>query len=387
MLIRSTWVGFRLRYDVENHRQESTWKSKVLKFYAMNSINTSIFSDLKQFINHVSNDPDTLLNYGRDWSRLHEPQAQAIVFPESAEQVQQLVRYANKHHIALVPSGGRTGMSGAALALNSEIVVSFERMNNILAFDPVEGSVVCQPGVVTQTLQEYAHEQGLFYPVDFGARGSSHIGGNISTNAGGIKVIRYGLTRNWVTGLKVVTGKGDLLNLNNGLIKNATGYDLRHLFIGSEGTLGFIVEATIKLTRQPQEPRVMVLGVPELDGIMSIFGAFQRKLELNAFECLSARCLKHVLNHGLQKPFETNTEQYVLIEFDNTSAEVMENALEVYQECADQGWLVDGVISENQTQARELWRLREDITESIAPRQPYKNDVSVPVSKVADFFT
>ena len=152
---------------------------------------TTVFPDLMRIINHVRSDPDTLLNYGRDWSRLHEPKAQAVVFPESAEQVQRLVEYANQHHIALVPSGGRTGMSGAALALNGEIVVSFERMNKILAFDAIEGSVICQPGVVTQTLQEYALEKDMFYPVDFGARGSSHIGGNISTNAGGIKVIRY----------------------------------------------------------------------------------------------------------------------------------------------------------------------------------------------------
>jgi FAD/FMN-containing dehydrogenase len=149
--------------------------------------------------------------------------------------------------------------------------------------------------------------------------------------------------------------------------------------------LGFIVEARIKLTRQPREPRVMVLGVPDLDGIMAIFGAFQRRLELNAFECLSDRCLKHVLRSGLQKPFATDTAHYVLIEFDNLSSDTLDTALAIYQECADRGWLVDGVISESETQVRELWRLREDITESIARYQPYKNDVSVPVTAVAAF--
>src|SRR5690606_5053070 len=170
---------------------------------------------------------------------------------ETVEEVQQIVRLANEHHVALVPSGGRTGLSAGAVAASGEAVVAFDRMNKVLAFDPYDRAVTVQPGVVTQQLQEYAEQQGLFYPADVASAGSSQIGGNIGTNAGGIKVIRYGMTRDWITGLKVVTGKGDLLELNKGLIKNATGYDFRHLFIGSEGTLGFVVEATVKLARQP----------------------------------------------------------------------------------------------------------------------------------------
>ncbi|MEE4376629.1 MAG: FAD-binding oxidoreductase, partial [Candidatus Competibacteraceae bacterium] len=213
----------------------------------------------------IRTDTDSLLYYGQDWTRWYTPQPLAIVFPDSVEQVQLLVKYANEHRLGLVPSGGRTGLSGAAVATAGELVVSFERMNRILDFDPIDRSVTCEPGVITEALQNYAHERGLYYPVDFAARGSSHIGGNIATNAGGIKVIRYGLTRDWVMGLKVVTGKGDVLDLNKGLVKNASGYDLRHLFIGSEGTLGLIVEATIKLTSPPRENSVMLLGVPVLE--------------------------------------------------------------------------------------------------------------------------
>lgn len=348
-------------------------------------MNSSTLSELRAIVGDVRTDDDSLLTYGRDWSRLHTAKPSAIVFPRSAEQVQHLVMLANREKLALVPSAGRTGMSGAALAASGEIVVSFARMNRILRFDRVDASVVCQPGVITQTLQDYAREQGLFYPVDFGARGSSQIGGNIATNAGGIKVIRYGLTRNWISGLKVITGKGDFLELNKGLMKNATGYDLRHLFIGSEGTLGFIVEATVKLTRPPQEPRVMVFAASHRDAMMEIYGQAQKSLQLNAFEFFTEKCLRYVRAHGLNSPFAQPSDYYVLIEFDKTSETAMETALELYEYCAGKGWIEDGIISETESQARELWRLREDITESIARYQPYKNDISVPVAGVADF--
>jgi FAD/FMN-containing dehydrogenase len=331
---------------------------------------------------HVRADPDSCLNYGRDWTRLYTPNPLAVVLPGTVEQVQRLVRYANGHRLALVPSGGRTGLSGAAVACQGEVVVSLERMNRILDFDPVDRSVTCQAGIVTEVLQNFARERGLHYPVDFASRGSSQIGGNIATNAGGIKVVRYGLTRDWVTGLKVVTGHGDLLDLNRGLIKNASGYDLRHLFVGSEGTLGIIVEATLKLTRPLREPSVMVLGVPDLNGIMAIYGLFRSKLELSAFEFFSELALRHVLKKGLHRPFDGETPYYVLTEFENPDGLHTDAALALFEHCTEQGWLVDGVISQSETQAKELWRLREDISESIAEHQPYKNDIAVRISRV-----
>ena len=247
---------------------------------------TALLDGIRDFIEpaYVRADPDSCLNYGRDWTRLHAPNPLAVVLPGTVEQVQRLVRYANEYRLALVPSGGRTGLSGAAVACRGELVVSLERLNRILDFDPVDRSVTCQAGTVTETVQNFAREQGLHYPVDFASRGSSQIGGNIATNAGGIKVVRYGLTRDWVTGLKVVTGRGDLLDLNRGLIKNASGYDLRHLFVGSEGTLGIVVEATLKLTRPLREPSVMVLGVPDLNGIMAIYGLLRGKLDAKTAE-------------------------------------------------------------------------------------------------------
>ena len=347
----------------------------------------ALLDDIRAFVDpaHVRTDPDSLLNYGRDWTRFYTPNPLAVVLPDSIEQVQQLVRYANDHQLALVPSGGRTGLSGAAVACQGELVVSLERMNRILDFDPIDRSVTCQAGVVTEVLQNFARDHDLYYPVDFASRGSSQIGGNIATNAGGIKVIRYGLTRDWVTGLKVVTGRGDLLDLNGGLIKNASGYDLRHLFIGSEGTLGIIVEATLKLTRPLREPSVMVLGVPDLDSVMSLYHAFRSQLELSAFEFFSELALRHVLKKGLHRPFDGETPYYALLEFDNPEQASTDEALALFERGAEEGWLVDGVISQSETQAKELWRLREDISESIAEHLPYKNDVAVRIAKAPAF--
>ncbi|TFH75432.1 FAD-binding oxidoreductase [Gammaproteobacteria bacterium LSUCC0112] len=334
----------------------------------------------------VKTDADSLQVFGKDWTKVYEPKPAAIVFPGNADEVQALVKLANQHQLALVPSGGRTGLSGGAVASNGEVVVAFDRMNRILDFNPVDRQLVCEPGLVTEQLQLFAEEKGLFYPVDFASSGSSQIGGNVATNAGGIKVIRYGLTRDWVMGMKVVTGSGELLELNHGLVKNATGYDLRHLFIGSEGTLGFIVELTIKLATPPCDPTVLVLAVDDMESAMHVLQAFQSSLNICAFEFFSEKALRHVMEEkGLQRPFQTIGNFYALIEFENTNESVMDAAMEAFENCVEQGWALDGTMSQNSTQAKTLWRLREDISETISKFTPYKNDISVQVSKVPAF--
>lgn len=334
----------------------------------------------------VLTDAPSLEAYGKDWTKHFPPAPSAIVFPKTVEQVQAIVLWANRHRFALVPSGGRTGLSAAAVAANGEVVVSFDAMNRILDFNAFDRTVVCQPGVVTAQLQAFAEEQGLYYPVDFASSGSSQIGGNIGTNAGGIKVIRYGMTRNWVAGLKVVTGKGDLLELNKDLIKNATGYDLRQLFIGAEGTLGFVVEATMRLDRAPKNLTAMVLGTPDFDSIMPVLHAFQSKLDLTAFEFFSDKGLAKILDRGdVPAPFATECPFYALLEFEATTEDVANDALALFEHCVEQGWVLDGVMSQSEQQLRNLWKLREYLSETISHWTPYKNDISVTVAKVPAF--
>ena len=334
----------------------------------------------------VLTDADSLEACGKDWTKHFAPAPSAIVFPKTTEQVQAIVRWANAHKVALVPSGGRTGLSAAAVAANGEVVVAFDYMNQILSFNEYDRAAVCQPGVVTKQLQLFAEEKGLYYPVDFASSGSSQIGGNIGTNAGGIKVIRYGMTRNWVAGLKVVTGTGELLELNKDLIKNATGYDLRQLFIGAEGTLGFVVEATMRLDRAPKNLTAMVLGTADFDSIMPVLHAFQSKLDLTAFEFFSDKALAKVLGRGdVPAPFESECPFYALLEFEASTEEVANQALETFEHCVEQGWVVDGVMSQSEQQLQNLWKLREYISETISHWTPYKNDISVTVSQVPAF--
>ncbi|MEX2132033.1 MAG: FAD-binding oxidoreductase, partial [Pseudohongiellaceae bacterium] len=334
----------------------------------------------------IKTDPDSLTQYGRDWTRMVDPRPLAIVLPGNVEEVVALVKLANELAFALVPSGGRTGLSGGAVAGNGEVVVAFDRMNHILDFNPVDRMVTCEAGVVTAQLQQYAEQQGLFYPVNFASAGSSQIGGNVSTNAGGIKVIRYGMTRSWVQGLKVVTGTGECLDLNQGLVKNATGYDFRHLFIGAEGTLGLVVEVTLALTNPPKDPTVMLLAVESMNATMEVLKTFQQSLPLTAFEFFSDPALNHVLREKqLQRPFAAVSHFYALIEFENDAEATAELAMALFEKCMESGWVVDGTISQTQAQARNLWRLREDISETIARFTPYKNDISVRVSAIPGF--
>lgn len=336
----------------------------------------------------IKTDDDSLKHYAKDWTTYFDIKASAIVFPESTEDVVNIVQWARKHKVGLVPSGGRTGLSGGACALNGEVVVSFEKMNQILSFNNIDSTVEVQPGVITENLQEYAKSKKLFYPVDFAARGSSQIGGNIATNAGGIKVVRYGLTRDWILGLEVVTGAGEVLHLNNGLIKNATGLDLRHLFIGSEGLLGFITKAIIKLTPQPATVKVLVFAVTELTNVMKVFSEFKMNLQLQAFEMFSEKALKHVLRStNLPRPFETTSDFYVVCEVECATENSEEKIIRTFEDCLEKTWISNGVISQSEVQAKIFWRYREDISEALSVYSPYKNDIAVSVSKVPDFMT
>lgn len=329
-------------------------------------------------------DSDSLNVYGQDWLKQFTPNAMAVALPKTTEQVQALVLWARKNKVGLVPSGGRTGLSAGAVALNQEVIVSFDKMNKILDFNETDQTITCEAGVITEVLQNFAKDKGLFFPVDFAAVGSSQIGGNIATNAGGINVIRYGMFRQWVTSLEVVTGSGEILHLNKGLDKNATGYDFKNLFVGSEGTLGFVTKATLKLTQPPKSPQVFLLAVDEVTSILPTLNLF-RSLTLNAFEMFTDKALKHVLHHNpeLQSPFAETYPYYLVVDFEGEGQE--DKALSLFEQALEKGFISDGVLSQNQTQYKELWKYREDISECISYRSPYKNDVSVKISLIPDF--
>ncbi len=354
----------------------------------MSQLPESLYQSLLALLgdSRLLTDPSSLAHYGRDWTRFAAPAPSAVVLPETVVEVQEIVKMAREHGTAIVPSGGRTGLSGGAMASKGELVIALDRMSAIKEVNTINRSLTCGAGTITAAIQQAASDVGLCYPVDFASSGSSQIGGNIATNAGGIQVIRYGMTRNWVSGLKVVTGTGELLELNNGLMKNNTGLDLRHLMIGSEGILGIIVEATLQLTAPPQNPHVIVLGLPDMAAIMSVLQAFQSKIDLLAYEFFSELALAKVVEHqGLQRPFTEVTPFYALLEFEHSGPEVDDHIMAVVEHCMSEGWVIDAVLSQSVAQAKGLWRLREDISETLSRWTPYKNDISTTIAKVPQF--
>jgi len=333
-------------------------------------------------------DAESLTHYGRDWTRFWAPRPQAVVFPRSTEDVVELVAWARATNAALVPSGGRTGLSGGAVACEGEVVVSFEKMREVTGLDESEPSMTVQAGTPVGEVQRLAEENSLYYPVDWSAAESSQAGGSVATNAGGIRVLRYGMTRDWVRGLTVVTGTGEVLELNRGLVKNNAGLDLRHLMIGSEGTLGLITEVTFGLVDPPPQRSVLLLAFAGLDSVMPAFRALRAGLELSAFEFFDHASVEQVVRAtDAAFPLEAPAPFYAVVEFDDPDESRQEAALGVFERLAEDGQVVDGLISQSQAQAAELWHWREAISESIAEYTPYKNDLSVRISAVPEFLT
>ena len=228
----------------------------------------------------------------------------------------------------------------------------------------------------------------LYFPVDFASSGSSHIGGNVATNAGGIKVIRYGLMRQWVQGLTAVTGDGTVLEMTNATIKNNTGYDLKQLFIGAEGTLGIITDVILKLTAPPSELMVSLFAVESLENVTHLFElAGKLKVNLTAYEFFTDFALKRVQEHTqLKSPFTQNYPFYALVEIDKTTPEE-ETRLETFvQQAMDAHLIIDGVLAQSSQQFSDFWGLRENISESLtALTVAHKNDISLPLSKLTAF--
>jgi FAD/FMN-containing dehydrogenase len=333
----------------------------------------------------LSEEASDLATYGRDWTRVYEPRASLVVFPKSTRDVSRFMALANEHGVAVVPSGGRTGLAGGAMAKDGEVVLSLDHMRRIYPVDVLGGTVRVQAGAVTQAVHEHCAPHGLTWPVDFASKGSSQVGGNIATNAGGVKVIRYGLTRQWVLGLEVVLPSGEVLELNGALEKNNTGTDLRQLFIGSEGTLGIVTEATLKLAKLPGKLAVLLFAVHDLSAVLDLF----RRVKLGpftlcAYEFFTAECLARLERHRkVRVPFAERSAYYVLVELEHTEEEALESFV---GELFDAGVAQDGVRAQHEGDARALWELREGISESLsATGLPHKNDIALPIASLGSF--
>ena len=334
-------------------------------------------------------DPDDLNTYGKDWTKVYEPKPSVICFPSSTREVSRFLKLCNQKGIAVVPSGGRTGLAGGAVAANGEAVLSFEKMRKIGEVDALAQTVWCEAGAVTEAIHHHCESAGLTWPIDFASKGSSTVGGNIATNAGGVKVIRHGLTRQWVLGLTVVLMSGEILNLNGSLEKNNTGIDLRQVFIGSEGILGVITEAILKLVPVPKEKEVFFFALQDLAAVFRLFEEVRKSsFSVNAYECLSNECLEAVLtNRNLARPFSEAHPFYVLLEVETPGSESAKAQLEKWLEKLFENQLVqDAVLAQSPKEAEQLWAMREGISESLAHTGLlHKHDISLPISHLQKF--
>lgn len=324
--------------------------------------------------------------FAQDWSKVLKPNSPLVLLPRTSEEVAACLKFCSDNQIRVVPSGGRTGLSAGAVAANGEVVLSLQKLNFISEPDSMTQTLRVGAGAVTQAVHERCRPLGLTWPVDFASKGSSQVGGNLSTNAGGINVIRYGNTRNWVLSLKLALMSGELIELNGDLEKNNTGYDLKNLVIGSEGTLGVITEATLKLAPIVEHSQLFLFALTSMSEVAELLTRCRKqKLDLLAFEYLSRpsfECSLAFSKTGGPFPPEelSGVEAFAWVEILGQVPE------EWFVELFESGLVRSGVQCRSDTQTRELWSLREGVAEAIMSEgQVHQHDVSVPVRRVPEF--
>lgn len=329
-----------------------------------------------------------------DYSGLLPTEPLAVVRPASTAEVAATLRICHAHGVAVVPQGGLTGLCGGGRAQGGEIALSLERMTGIEEIDPAAATMTLAAGTPLETVQQAADAAGFFCPLDLGARGSCAIGGNLSTNAGGNRVIRYGMAREMVLGLEVVMADGTVVNSLNKMIKNNAGFDLKHLFIGSEGTLGIITAATMKLYPRPAAQLTAWAAVPNLEAAVALLGLAHGHLGagLTGFEVMGRFALGLVARHmpQLRVPFidQADIPYGVLLENSDSESEAHARAQfeRLLETAFEQGLVSDAVVAENLQQAHGLWHIRESIPLAQAEEGlNIKHDISLPVSRIPAF--
>ena len=338
--------------------------------------------------------------YLTDWRENFLGTALAVVRPASTEEVAGVVRLCAAEKVAIVPQGGNTGLVGGGTPdeAGREIVLSLNRMNRITDIDPIGYSMTVEAGCILKTIQETAAQHDRLFPLSLAAEGSCTIGGNLSTNAGGVQVLHYGNARHLVLGLEVVTPAGDIWNGLRALKKDNTGYDLRDLYLGAEGTLGIITKAVLKLWPKPKDVATSWIAVPTPESAVALLSGAHAASEDNVTSCelMSRQGIDFVLKHipGATDPLADKHDWYVLLEWSSSrprregeNQSGLREKMEAFLgEQMESGQVLDAAIAQNETQARALWALRENHSEAQKREGPsIKHDISVAVSKLPTF--
>ncbi len=332
--------------------------------------------------------------YLREWRGLYQGTAAAVVSPVSTDEVAQVLKICNKANLGVVPQGGNTGLVGGGVPdfpTRNGIVLSTQRLNVIRDIDPLNQTMTVEAGVILAHIQQAAEDVGVLFPLSLGAEGSCHIGGNLSTNAGGVQVLRYGNARDLVLGLEVVLADGRVWDGLRSLRKDNTGYDLKHLFMGAEGSLGIITAAVLKLYPRPQAVETALCGGADAEALLEVLQRLRTSAgeALSAFEIMNRFSIEIAKKHvpTASDPFEHPHSQYALIELNGHNN--IRNTLEtILGQALEDNLIADALIAKSGLQSDQLWAIRQAIPEAQKHEGgSIKHDVSVPVSSVVEFLT
>lgn len=365
-----------------------TYADKVKRderYKRLESSDIDKFKSILQDDNAILQEASDLEFYNEDWMRKYRGQSQLVLKPKTTEQVSQIIKYCNEQKLAVVPQGGNTGLVGGSIPVFDEIILSLASMNKIRSFDPVSGNLKCDAGLILENADNFLAENGYIFPLDLGAKGSCHVGGVVATNAGGLRLLRYGSLHGSVLGLEAVLPDGTIYDSMHSLRKDNTGYDLKQLFIGSEGTIGIITGVSILCPARPQVFNVAFLAVNSFEAVQKVFVGARKELSeiLSAFEFMDGRSQALAERHlGADHPIESGKYPfYILIETSGSSKEHDDEKLETFLGNAmEEGLVDDGIIAQDETQLKNLWAWREQVPEaSTIGGGVYKYDVSLPL--------
>lgn len=355
----------------------------------MGSVLDSLRSELQR-PGLLLTEPNEVLAYTTDWTRKFTGTAPAVLRPKDSGEVSRCVLICRKLGLSIVPQGGNTSMVGGSVPRSGEVILSLSRLNNIEKFDPASATVQLQAGVVLEVLQNNLAENGFVFPVDLGARGSCQIGGMIATNAGGIKVLRYGHMREQVLGLEVVLADGTVLSNLNCLKKNNTGLDLKHLFVGSEGILGVITRAVLQTRPKPLAVQTALLGINSREILPQLLTLIRERLRgLSSLEIITRDSIElcKEVEPDTREPFDKSYPACVIVEEETDIGDLeRDNFLHRLSCIMESGLISDAIVAEGESQTKNIWKLRDGVTEAISRSGlSHKFDVTVPASEIPRF--
>jgi len=402
------WQSTASTEDVEELAKGTTPSSKTIKFTSetypeikrdskfgeISPDHVKFFKELlgkeAAVIDGVTKDAaDDIEPFNGDWMRKYRGHTKLVLKPGSTEDVSKILKYCNDNMLAVVPQGGNTGLVGGSVPVFDEIVINMSRMNQIRSFDEVSGALAVDAGAILEVVDGYLAERGHIFPLDLGAKGSCQIGGNVATNAGGLRLLRYGSLHGNVLGIEAVLPDGTVVDDLSKLRKNNTGYDLKQLFIGAEGTIGIITGVSILCPQRSKAINVAFFGLESYEKVQQAFKEAKGKLSeiLSAFEFMDSHSQDLVYEVTKNKrPLETGHPFYCLIETSGSNSEHDNEKLQSFlEDVIGKEIVTDGVVAENETQVRNLWGWREGIPESLGHwGGVYKYDLSIPISELYD---